>query len=114
MKAIQFICFLFSAGIPTLLATQITAPQQVIASSGLHGVLGNHGQISYTVGEAVVTIVTGNETILSQGFYQTRLVVTPSKGPVPNAGLKVFPNPTSFSVTIESQDDRFSGIFCHE
>lgn len=109
MKTIQFIFFLCSACIPTLLAAQFTAPQQVIASSGLHAVLGNQAQISYTVGEAVVTTLTGNEAILTQGFHQSRLLVTPAEEPVRNATLKVFPNPTSLSVTIESQDDRFSG-----
>ncbi len=80
--------------------TSLTA-QQVISAAGGSG-SGQGVQVSWTLGETVIETFTGNQNILTQGFHQTRLVVT-AVDPLeyPGLNLLVYPNPVSSVLRLE-------------
>ncbi len=67
---------------------------QVIGSAGTHYAAGN-AQLSWTVGELVITTVSNGSNIITQGFHQTLLTATAVEEQT-EAGINVnvFPNPT--------------------
>ena len=67
--------------------------QTVTASTGGKGVVGSM-EVSYSVGEAVVTTVEGDSVLLTQGFHQPSFAVTAIKKTFPPGAVTVFPNPT--------------------
>lgn len=68
---------------------------QVIASAGTHYV-GSNAQLSWTIGEPVITTVSNGSNIITQGFHQTLLNVTSvEEQTVAGVNVAVFPNPTS-------------------
>ncbi len=75
---------------------------EVIASAGEH-FLGTDMQISWTMGEVVIETYEAGNSILTQGFHQTHLIVTPDPVNVPNLAdwnVSVYPNPTSEQLII--------------
>ena len=75
--------------------------QQVVASSG-----NSFSTVSYsvdwTLGEPVIETFTGSNNMLTQGFHQTKLVVTSLQDlTFPGLEVKVFPNPTENFLRIE-------------
>lgn len=67
---------------------------QVIASAGTHYAAGN-AQLSWTVGEPVITTVSNGSNIITQGFHQTLLNATAvEEQTVAGINVNVFPNPT--------------------
>jgi hypothetical protein len=86
---VYFFIFIFA------LAAGTIKGQQVISSAGATAV-GVGVQLSWTVGEPVIETFTGSSVILTQGFHQTKLTVTPIEFiPVPDLDLTVYPNPVS-------------------
>lgn len=79
-----------------------TSAQQVISSAGAYSI-GTNVQLSWTVGEPVIKSFTGGSTILTQGFQQGNLKVTPIE-PVlmPGIFFSVYPNPVSYALILES------------
>lgn len=68
---------------------------QVIASAGTHYV-GSNAQLSWTIGEPVITTVSNGSNIITQGFHQTLLNVTSVEEQcIAGVNVSVFPNPTS-------------------
>jgi hypothetical protein len=84
--------------------------QEVISSAGA-----THSsaslQLSWTVGEPVVETFSTGSTILTQGFHQSKLVIT-AIDPIPLAGfeLEVYPNPTSGEVNIKVNNGNISNL----
>lgn len=84
--------------------------QEVISSAGA-----NHSspnlQVSWTIGEPMVETFTGGGTILTQGFHQSKLVIT-AIDPLPLAGfeLEVYPNPTSGVIKIKLNKGNISKL----
>ena len=76
--------------------------QEVISSAGEHASVQNI-QISWTLGETVIETITGDGNILTQGFHQTKLVLTPVLSFPHNYKISVFPNPVSEEVFIQLQ-----------
>jgi len=76
----------------------------VVASAGNHAVAGNV-QLSYTVGEVVVTTATGGSSILTQGFHQpVDVSVGITEGNF-EGRISVFPNPASREVFVEAESE---------
>ncbi|MCG3166207.1 MAG: hypothetical protein POELPBGB_01984 [Bacteroidia bacterium] len=66
---------------------------QVIASAGTHYAAGN-AQLSWTVGEPVITTVSNGSNIITQGFHQTLLNATAvEEQTVAGINVNVYPNP---------------------
>jgi hypothetical protein len=84
-----------------LLVSTGIAAQQVISAAG-GSVSGEGIQVSWTLGETVIETFAGTQNILTQGFHQTRLVVT-AINPLeyPGLNLSVFPNPVSSVLRLE-------------
>lgn len=89
-------------GILTLLllfAATISA-QQAISAAGTHAT-GTNVQLSWTVGEVMVSTFTGSSAILSQGLHQGKLTITAIE-PVILTGVsvKTYPNPVNDKLNI--------------
>ena len=88
-----------------LLYSGICTSQQVISAAGGSGT-GTNVQLSWTVGEPVIETFTGSSAILTQGFHQSKLLVTALDPMVfPGLILTVFPNPVSSSLQLDVKGD---------
>ncbi len=74
--------------------------QQVISSAGTHAT-GTGVQLSWTLGETVVSTFSGSSVILTQGLHQGKLTITAIE-PLVLSGvtLNVFPNPVNDKLNI--------------
>ena len=93
-----------------LIAAGVSA-QQVISSAGTHA-NGTNVQLSWIVGETMISTFTGSTAILTQGLHQGKLTVT-AIGPIVLSGvtLNVFPNPVNDKLNISFSDfinDKYS------
>lgn len=78
----------------TILILPVSHAQQVISSAGASGTIPGY-QLSWTVGEPVISTLTGTNAILTQGFHQSKLVVTSlDKFQFSTMKFSVYPNPT--------------------
>lgn len=75
--------------------------QQVLSSGGGNG-SGSNIQLSWTIGEPVIETFTGSSVILTQGFHQTKLLVT-ATDPLqwPGLTLSAYPNPVASHLLID-------------
>lgn len=87
-----------------LLTTSLSA-QQVIATSGGTG-QNTAGTITYTLGELVIETYNGTDKKLTQGFQQSRLIIT-TVNELPDQGYSInaFPNPTTSYLTLKLEKD---------
>lgn len=75
--------------------------QEVVSSAGETQRAGRY-EISWTVGEPVIETISSDSHILTQGFHQTALTVTPvNEMVISSLELKVYPNPASENVIIQ-------------
>jgi len=73
---------------------------QVIASAGTH-YTGSNAQLSWTIGEPVITTVSNGSNTITQGFHQTLLdIVSVEEQNTAGVNVNVFPNPTQDRVNI--------------
>jgi hypothetical protein len=87
MKHLTFTCIL-------CLAVVTASAQQVIATSGGTEIVDGI-EVSWTLGEALVMTLSGNNTVVTQGFHQPGFAVTAVTGPLyPELEISLFPNPT--------------------
>ncbi|MCG3166823.1 MAG: hypothetical protein POELPBGB_02606 [Bacteroidia bacterium] len=92
MKKVIFTLFSFAAA---AVANAQSISPQVIASAGTH-YTGSNAQLSWTIGEPVITTVSNGSNIITQGFHQTLLNVTSvEEESIAGVNVTVFPNPTS-------------------
>ena len=77
--------------------------QEVISATGRS--VENAGyQLSWTVGEPMVETFSSENSALTQGFHQSKLAVTAiDQLSIGNLKLKVYPNPFSEELSIETQ-----------
>lgn len=68
----------------------------------------SQSQLSYTVGELVVATGESGDNTVTQGYQQSNLFVTGIDEPIADFNLRVYPNPTSDILILESKD--FSSI----
>ena len=96
--------------LPLLLLFCKSRAQEIISSAGATLSTANL-QLSWTVGEPMVETFTGGGTILTQGFHQSKLVIT-AIDPIPLVGfeLEVFPNPTLGEINIKVNNNNISKL----
>ena len=89
------IVFIFLIGVIGISA------QEVVSSGGETQQAGRY-EISWTIGEPVIETISTGAYILTQGFHQPGLTVTPvNEIEIANLELKVYPNPTSEYILIQ-------------
>jgi len=86
--------------------------QEVVSSAGETQQVGDF-ELNWTLGEPVIETFISGSDILTQGFHQTKLIITAIDKPsILVSELKVYPNPTSDYVMIhlisELQDKQYS------
>lgn len=92
MKKIIFTLLPFAAA---AFANAQSISPQVIASAGTH-YTGSNAQLSWTIGEPVITTISNGNNTITQGFHQTLLNVTSvEEQSLAGVNVTVFPNPTS-------------------
>ena len=74
--------------------------QEIISSAGHHAEASGI-QLDWTIGEPVIETYSNGNDILTQGFHQTKLMVTPVFSIIENNFINVFPNPTKELVYIQ-------------
>ena len=84
--------------------------QQVVSSAGATSQTSSGG-ISYTIGESITETHTVSGKTLTQGFQQTKLVIT-AINETKDLGYTVtaFPNPTSDFVKLSVSDSKVNGL----
>ena len=84
---------------------------QVIGASGKTGTQAGL-TFSYTVGEPVITTLTGDTRKLTQGFHQPELCMLVSTLDLDLAAwdIEVFPNPTPDVLTVRFSDEKGSSL----
>lgn len=82
-----------SAGLFQLARSQSISPQ-VIANSGKYMSAGGNS-IEFTVGELVVTTLTGTGNMVTQGFHQTYTTSSSIDENSVTISINVYPNPTT-------------------
>jgi hypothetical protein len=104
MKSIIFSLFLAGAGLFHQARAQSVSPE-VIAGAGQHSTTPN-AQVSWTVGEMATATLSSSSEQLTQGFHQTRLVVTAVEEELATLEIQVFPNPTSDVLYVRTESAR--------
>lgn len=81
--------------------------QQIISSSGNHYENGN-AQLSFTIGELIITTESNATHSLTQGFQQTNWNFVGLEDHAPTIIINVFPNPLTDQINIKTDD--FEGM----
>jgi hypothetical protein len=85
-----------------LFIVQAPGAQEIVSSGGETQKVSGY-EVSWTIGEPVTETLSGSANILTQGFHQPKLSVTPvSEFQKSGIELKVYPNPTSDFVIIQT------------
>jgi len=79
---------------------------QVIGSAGNTATSGNT-QLTWTIGEPIVTTATNTSNLLTQGFNQGTLIIT-AIDELKNLSVSIQPNPTSDFAIIKLDDQNLS------
>jgi len=95
MKLIASGSAIVLASIPAFCAHAQSISYQVIATSG--GTGPEMSSLVWTIGEVAVSTITGNGSMITEGFHQPSLHVEPLDANIasPNIGISVYPNPFS-------------------
>ena len=83
--------------------------QEVISSSG-SSFENSDARLSWTLGEPVIETFTSDQSVLTQGFQQSKLTVTAINQISDNSiRIKVYPNPVTSQLTIETgKNEKFN------
>lgn len=95
-RLLSFACSLF-------LFFQTAFSQQVISTAG-ESTITDGFEISWTIGEPVISTISGNSFYLTQGFQQSNLAVTKiEENSIEKLNIKVYPNPASECLIIQHE-----------
>lgn len=96
-----------------LFTAAATHAQQVIATSGSSNSIPGY-TVDWTLGEPVIETFTGSAFILTQGFHQSKLLVTSFQAlNIPGLDIRVFPIPVSDKLMIEVRQSGYE-LFSYE
>ncbi|QGY42989.1 T9SS type A sorting domain-containing protein [Maribellus comscasis] len=89
--------------------------QEVVATAG-NSFTNNNLQLNWTLGESVISTLSNQNTVLTQGFHQSKIIVTAvDEFPELSFDISAYPNPTSnhLKVKIEKtgQQDLFYTLY---
>jgi len=89
---------------------QTTAQQQIIGNSG-GNIQNENGLVSWTIGEPVITTIKGSDHTLTQGFHQSKIIITEiEENTLLSFEMKVYPNPVATRLTIYVGGTDISGM----
>jgi len=93
-----------------MLSCTVVHAQQVVATAGATSQTASGG-ISYTIGEIVTETIAASGTTLTQGFQQTKLVIT-AINVVADLGytIEAFPNPATDFVKLNVSTHKVEGF----
>ena len=97
MKKLLFI----ACGFFALSGLQSQSLTPVILSSTGDHFSNQQVQLSWTVGESITESFSDGDNILTQGFHQSRLIVTSVHDDKTDIEIKIFPNPTQEILSIK-------------
>lgn len=81
--------------------------QNVISSAGGQIQYGN-GDISWTIGEVVITSIYSANYILTQGFHQGNFLITSiNEIGFDKSSISIYPNPTKNFINVKIKTDKF-------
>jgi hypothetical protein len=103
MKRIAIICVIIG------LAISLHAQEAVVASGNYHQ--NASGSISWGLGETAIQTLTAGENIITQGFQQTRLIIT-SVNELPGIDFTIsaYPNPAHDFINLKVDKEDFEKI----
>lgn len=107
LVGLSVLLFLLSRGHPVF-SQPIVSPS-VVASVGSDTLIGNTN-ISYTVGESVITTLTTGTNYVTQGFQQPDWLIVSIPEVGLNDDIKVFPNPSPGMVNIQVGAQTFDAV----
>jgi hypothetical protein len=99
----KILCIFVFSIIPKILFSQSIDADAILSSAGNNKVEG-YAQISWTLGDFQVKTFKNSDVILTQGFLQSRIIITGIQNPnkTDNAiQMKCFPNPVQNILQIE-------------
>ena len=74
---------------------------EIISTTGFY-FEDNTNSLSFTIGEPIITTLTANDLILTQGFQQSKYEITPVIDILGNdISIKVYPNPASQFIIVD-------------
>ncbi|GAB4300704.1 MAG: hypothetical protein Kow0068_23880 [Marinilabiliales bacterium] len=88
----------------TITIKQYVPKQEVYASSGNYSENSNLS-LSWTLGESIIETYENPYVIITQGFQQSRYIITNITEQTPVINISVYPNPTSDFLNIEVKDN---------
>lgn len=103
----KVLLFFICVTISIVLKAQVVMPEVISVSGDSYS--NNEYVLDFTVGEVAIESLQNEQTIVTQGFHQTKLIVAAvSKAENSNFKLTVFPNPSTNRVFVQSTNRRFS------
>jgi len=93
-----------------LLSASAMQAQQVMTTSGNYN-SNTSGSLSWTLGECVIETYTSGNVVLTQGFQQSKLIVTALKEVSGNSlAISIYPNPTNDFVLIKGTPESVKNL----
>ncbi len=101
MKHLPSIFYVLCLLLLIFLGTGIAKAQQVVSTAGNHSITGTV-QLSWTIGEPVISTLSNGSNILTQGMHQSKLLIDAIEE-IELSGLVIsaFPNPTNEFVNLQ-------------
>jgi len=101
MKHLSSIFYVLYQLLLIFLGTGIAMAQQVVSTAGNHSETGTV-QLSWTIGEPVISTLSNGSNILTQGMHQSKLLIDAIEE-IELSGLVIsaFPNPTNEFVNLQ-------------
>jgi hypothetical protein len=101
MKHLPSIFYVLCQLLLIFLGTGIAKAQQVVSTAGNHSETGTV-QLSWTIGEPVISTLSNGSNILTQGMHQSKLLIDAIEE-IELSGLVIsaFPNPTNEFVNLQ-------------
>lgn len=100
-----------STGASTISA-QVFSPE-VIASAGTT-LSSPTIQMDFTIGEVVISTLSGSGNVLTQGFHQPKINISEVENFTDAFNFHVYPNPTEQFVTIESSSEDEMRVYLYD
>jgi len=96
-----------------MLANTTLKAQEVIGTSGSQNKTGS-AQVNWTIGEVAVSTLGGASTSITEGFHQSKLIVTnvEQAGEIPYT-IKAYPNPVSSFITLKIEKSKVDNLTYH-
>ena len=83
-----------------------TSAQEVVSTQG-ESYANSSGRIEITVGELMISTYETGTNSLTQGFHQTKLIISSIEDFSPSFDVAIYPNPAMYELTIQFTDIQY-------